>query len=447
MNFTPDASGLKLGPYWIRPGLTRGNVGTVLFASLLSISMTVYLALIQPYVLNEIVQVPESRQGTVTGLLVVWSEVLAICMVGFVGVFADRVGRRVVFTLGFVLLGCGYLLYPLATDEFQLFLFRTLFAFGLASVPVTLSITVQDTPQEISRGKWIATNNIVQGLGILVISTAILGRAPTWFQAAGFDPAMAGRLSLWCAAALCMLAAVVLWNGLPRKIRGSSPKKEKAVFSQLLEGLREGRRNPRLAVAFGAAFIGRGDLVIVGNFLTLWVTQYGIEQGLSTAAASGRAFMLFGIVQISALAWAGIMGFITDRATRMTALCIALALATLGYSWMGQVPDPLMSSAIPIAVLVGIGEVSVIVTGGALLGQEAKASMRGTIVGVFNLCGAVGIVVISGLGGWLFDTMGRATPFTVMGALNGILLLVALIVRSRAGLPESSPDTATADAD
>jgi len=440
LNFTPDASGLKIGPYWIRPGLTRGNVAAVLFASLLSISMTVYLSLIQPYVLNEIVRVPEARQGTVTGSLVVMQELLAIAMVGFVGVWADRIGRRVMFAVGFLFMGAGYLLYPFASSEADLYLYRILFAFGLASVPVLLSITVQDTPQEISRGKWIATNNIFQGLGVVLIATLILGRAPTWFQNAGFDPVMAGRLSLWSAALLCGFAAVVLWLGLPRT-QPERQLRERPVLSQLLEGLREGKTNPRLAIAFGAAFIGRGDLVIVGNFLTLWVTQYGIEQGMSTAAASGKAFMLFGVVQIAALCWAGIMGFITDRTQRMTALCIGLGLATVGYSLMGQVEDPLARNIIPLAILLGIGEISVIVTGGALLGQEARASIRGTIVGVFNLSGAIGIVVISGLGGWLFDAMGRSMPFTVMGALNGLLLLFAILVRWQAGTPaQTEPD-------
>jgi MFS family permease len=75
-----------------------------------------------------------------------------------------------------------------------------------------------------------------------------------------------------------------------------------------------------------------------------------------------------------------------------------------------------------------------------LLGQETRQSLRGAIVGVFNLAGGVGIMVVSGLGGVIYDTVGRTVPFTAMGILNGILLLVALIVRFRAGNPESAPE-------
>ncbi len=439
MIYSPDPNGLKIGPYWIRPGLTRGNVAAVIFASFTSIAMTVYLSLIQPYVLTEIVQVPEARQGTLTGSLIAMQESVAVLLMGFVGALADRFGRPLMFAAGFVMVAAGYLLYPFASSEADLYLYRLLFAVGLACVPVMLSITVQDTPQEISRGKWVATNNVCQGLGVVILATALLGRGPEFFQSLGFDPVMAGRLSLWTAAGICAFAAGVLWRGLPQPA-GAAARRVR-VLSQFMAGLKSGRDNPRLAVVFAAAFVSRGDLVIVGNFLTLWVTQFGVERGMETAAASGRAFMLFGIVQVSALLWAGLMGVLSDRMNRMTSLCLALTLATIGYSMMGQIADPLSPRAIPFAVLLGIGEISLIVAGGALLGQEARDSLRGAVVGVFNLFGALGIVAISALGGYIFDTIGRSSPFTLMGAVNGALLLVALLVRWRAGEPDNAEST------
>lgn len=438
MNFIPDPAGIRVGPFWIRPGLTRGNVAAAIFASFIAIAMTVYLSLIQPYVLNEIVKIPEARQGSVTGSLILMGEVIAIVLAGFVGAWADRAGIRRVFCMGFLLVAGGYLLYPLAANESQLFLFRGVFALGLAMVPVMLGITVQDTPQEISRGKWVALNNICQGLGILLIATYFLGNVPTWLRSVGVAPASAGRYALWAAAALCLLAAFVLWRGLARNTKVPG-KAEVALSSQFWSGLREGARNPRLAVAFAAAFISRGDMVVVGNFLTLWVTQFGIEQGMDTATASSRGFMLFGIVQLSALSWAGVMGVLADKLNRMTSLCVALALAAAGYWLMGQVDDPLSRNTIPVAILLGMGEVSMIVAGGALLGQEAKAALRGAIVGVFAMFGAIGIAALGYSGGLVFDTYGRSAPFTMMGILNFSLLLVALVVRARAGRTAPTP--------
>ncbi len=397
--------------------------------------MTVFISLIQPYVLNEMVRIPTSRQGTVTGTMVTIAEVISVCLMGLVGAWADRAGRRIVFVIGFCITAVGYVLFAFASNELQLYLFRALFAVGLAVVPVMLSISVQDTPQELSRGKWIATNNILQGLGILFIATFVLGSAPEFFQDRGYGPVMAGRLSFWSAALLCLVAAGILWLGLPRHIRDDQEPVK--ILPQFLAGLNEARYSPRLAIAFGAAFIGRGDLVIIGSFLTLWVTQYGIESGLDTAAATGQGFKLFGIVQLAALGWAAFMGVIADRTNRMTAICIALGIAAIGYSVMGQVSNPMGPGAIPLAILLGMGEISVIIAGGSLLGQEAKASLRGAVVGAFNLFGAVGIVVASGLGGWVFDNIGQGAPFKLMGLLNGVLLVFAIIVRIKS--PDPSP--------
>ena len=439
--FQADTSGIKVFSFWIRPGLVRKNVLAVLFASFITISLTVFMSLIQPYVLNEIVLIPQERQGTVTGVLTLLQELVTILLVGFMGAWSDRVGRRHVYVLGFCVLGLSYFVYPFADSVNDLVLFRSIFAVGIAMTPVMLSATVQDTPQEISRARWIGMNNVLQGLGVVLIATVLLGNAPKWFSAAGYSPMNAGRYAFWMAAGLCVLAALVLRGGLPQG--ASYDSGTDSIWRKFSAGVAEGLRNPRLAVAYGSAFIGRGDLVIVGNFLTLWVVQQGIANGMSTAAAAGRGAMFFGLVQVSALCFAFLMGIIADKLNRVTGLCFALALATVGYSLMGQVDDPFGPLMIPVCIVLGMGEVSIIVSGGALLGQEAAPRKRGAIIGVFNLMGAIGIMVAGFAGGKVFDMIGPTAPFAMMGILNGVLFVLALICRMRAGIPEQQhqPDT------
>ena len=134
------------------------------------------------------------------------------------------------------------------------------------------------------------------------------------------------------------------------------------------------------------------------------------------------------------------MGLIVDRVNRLTGLCIALTLAAAGYGLMGQVADPFAASFIPVAVLVGMGEISVIVASGALLGQEAPAHARGPVVGLFNAFGGIGILFATVVGGYVFDHFGPTVPFTMMAALNAVLLAVTLLVR-RAGNRGTSPAT------
>ncbi|HJP38640.1 MAG TPA: MFS transporter [Gammaproteobacteria bacterium] len=432
-SFKPDPSGLKFLGFWLTPGLNRGNVGAVFFASFTTVAMIVYLSLIQPYILTEIVGIPQDRQGMVTGYLALMQEIIVIALVGFMGAWSDRVGRRRIYVLGLCALAVGYLVYPMAGSELGLFIYRIPLIVGVAMAPVMLNTTLQDAPQEVSRGKWLGINNFIQGSGILLLATLLLTRAPQWYTGLGFDGITAGRLAMWSAALICLIAAVVMRVGLP--VSTGAQQQKDNVLRQFLRGAKAALQNPRLALGFGAAFIGRGDLVVVGLFFSLWVTQYGVDQGLSTADSVAKAGMLFGIIQLSALLWALFMGIVMDRVNRVTGVIIAFTFAAAGYGLMGQVQDPFGSALIPIAVLLGIGEASVIVSAGALVGQEAKASMRGAIIGARDVVGGAGIMFAGFLGGVVFDAIGRTAPFTMMGILNATVLMLALVVRFRAAAP------------
>ena len=239
--FKPDESGIKFGPYWIMPGLSRTNVITIFFASFLTVSMIVFKSLIQPYLLNEVFLIPKSQQGQITGYLTAMQEVIVVLCVGLAGAWSDRIGRRSVYVLGFCILAAGYFIYPLAGSVTEIFLYRIIFALGIVFVPVMLSATVQDTPQEVSRGKWVGTMNLCQGLGILLISTALLGNAPAFFVSQGYDAKTAGQLTLWCATSICLFVALVLWLGLPANM-GKAKKPPKDEPAQTLRRRRPAKR-------------------------------------------------------------------------------------------------------------------------------------------------------------------------------------------------------------
>ena len=95
---------------------------------------------------------------------------------------------------------------------------------------------------------------------------------------------------------------------------------------------------------------------------------------------------------------------------------------------MGQVENPFAASTIPVAIMLGIGEISVIITGGSLMGQEARPQIRGAIVGVFGIIGGLGIMVCNLAGGVVFDRIGPTAPFTLMGFVNATLMLLALLL-------------------
>lgn len=420
----PGDEGLKLGLFAFQPGISGGNVVALIFATFATMATITYVNFVQPFLLTEMLAIPAERQGALTGALGALHEVAVILTMGVAGALSDRTGRRIVFVVGFVILACGYLIYPLAGSEWQLLIFRVVVAVGCGLVAVMLSASIQDFPQERSRGRWIALNSIFNGLGV-VFMAVVLAKLPAWFAAGGATTAGSGRYAFWTVAALCLVTAAVLAAGSPARPAGVR-EAQPGFMTRLQRGFVAARHNPRLTLAYGAAFIGRGDLVVVGTFFSLWIVQVGVEAGASSGAALGRAGMLFGLIQLAALLWAFCMGMLADRLNRVIAIAIALTIAALGYFAMGAVTDPFGAQIVPICILLGMGETSVVVAGGALLGQEAPGPMRGSIVGVYGLSGGFGILLATFTGGILFDQIGRTAPFTMMGVGNALLALVAL---------------------
>ena len=82
----------------------------------------------------------------------------------------------------------------------------------------------------------------------------------------------------------------------------------------------------------------------------------------------------------------------------------------------------------PFFVLLGIGQISAFLGAFSLIGQEAPVAERGSVLGMFSLVGAIGILVATAVGGRLFDQIAPWAPFVLIGIANGVLCIAALFV-------------------
>ena len=121
---------------------------------------------------------------------------------------------------------------------------------------------------------------------------------------------------------------------------------------------------------------------------------------------------------LAALLASPVIGVLNDRMNRVSALIVGMSLAAVGYIAFGLQENPLAGSGIPLALILGVGQISAILAGTTLIGQEADPHIRGATIGVWNFCGAIGTVVGSLLGGLLFDWWMPGAPFLLMGMLN-----------------------------
>jgi len=439
---TLDTTAKKFGPVWLAPGISKGNMWTLLYAAFFSIGLLTFVGIGTPYVLNVVLKIPQDQQGVVSGNLVLWTEITSILMFGPVGVLVDRFGRKVLFSAGFMLMGLGYALYPHAATIGELTIFRIIYALGIATTTGALATVVTDYPQEGTRGKAVAIVGLMNGLGVAILNI-VLGGVPKRFSAAGFNDATAGEYTHFIVAGLCFIAAIVVAIGL----KGGTPVKadDRPAPMEIARSALRAALNPRIALSYSAAFIARGDLVILGTFLTLWATQAGVASGMDFPEASKAGTRIFVLAQSAALLWIGAVVFLLDRANRVTALAVCMGLAAAGYLGMGFVDDPLATIDLPLIALLGIGQISAFLGSQALIGQEAPILERGAVIGGFNTSGAIGILFCSSMGGYLYDAVSPNAPFILIGALNGVVFIFALIVRLKS--PGRMPGDGTAPAE
>jgi MFS family permease len=432
---TTDSSGTKLGYIWLQPGYTRINGWTLLFACLTGIPFLVVINFVQPYILSEMLNLPQEQQGSISGYLAILHEIIVLVLVSPLGALSDRIGRRRLLGAAYMLTAAGLIIYPFATSTLGLSLIRCIYALGATGIVVTYSAVLADFPQEKSRGKLVAAAAVLNGLGILIL-TYVGGNLPAWLTAAGYGPIAAGRLAMAFVGIVCVVSGIVVWLGLRGNDRGSA-NPDKQPFLRLLGQGFGAARNPRIAISYAAAFAARGDVVVIGTYVSLWGTQASMAQGMTAAEGLARATIVFAMIQTAALVASPLIGIMNDRINRVTALVIGMALASVGYILFGLQDTPFGNSAMTIAFILGIGQVSAILAGATLIGQEADPKITGATLGVWSFCGAIGTMIGSLGGGLLFDFWMPGAPFILMGALNMLVMAGALYVRIKFPQQES----------
>ena len=416
----------KLGPFFLMPGITRINGLSYFITAMIAVPMMAALSFLQPIMLR-LLDIDRAVQGTLSGDLVLYQEIIVLATTPFIGALADKVGRRPLVMLGVALLGLGYAFYPFAEDVFQMYAYRTIFGLGIAIVATSITIVNTDYVQDRSRGKWVALASLTQGIGIFVVSQ-LLRTLPASMAKDGMSEQDIAFSLFWACTATCITLFIIATTGLSRS-KPPEARERDSVIELVKAGLKTARDNSRVLLAYSCAFAARGDVLVVGTFTFLWTLQGAEDQGLGLAEGYKRGGMIMGVIQGSALLWAMFMGFMLDKIDRVTGVIIAFSLAAAGYTAFGFIDDPFSSSVILPAVILGMGETSTIIAGNALIGQSAPPALRGAVLGSFALCGALGILIATSIGGRVFDLIAPGAPFVQMGIINTLVLSFAVYVR------------------
>lgn len=422
----PATATKSIGPIKLAPGVEPRHVAVKLFVAFVGVAMLSGVPLLNGYLLAEHLNLPRGQQGTVTGDLSFWVEVVAICFFYPFGMLADRIGRRPVIVFGMTMMGISYCLMPFATTVSELLGARIVYAVGMAATAGILATLTNDYPQEESRGKLIALSSMSNILGAAFIQV-VIARIPSVLLERGFDAVAGGKVMFISTATLCLFTAVLAGFGL--KAGTPVAQRERADRKTLIASGLRGAKNPRIALAYAGAFAARGDLVVKAAFLSIWAIQDGRDLDLNPGQAMARFGVMLFIMSATSFVSAPVFGWIIDRVNRVTAAIIALVFASVGYLSMYLITSPLDFQMLPFFLVISLGSSFMMKSSLSLVGQEAPVKERGSVIAMNSICGAFGILIFSVVGGRLFDQVAPWAPFVLAGAYQALLLIAAVIIR------------------
>ncbi|KAF9373835.1 hypothetical protein CPB97_000281 [Podila verticillata] len=422
--------------FWIfivNEGISYISFITYLLACFGTICLIVYLSIIQNYVLTVILRIRQNT-GNLTGSLALYDEIIAMPATLVWGILSDRIGRRYVYGAGFACIGVSLICYSYVKNVYpHMLLCRLLFSLGTAACTCMMTGTLGDVAGgKHERGRVGAMVGMFAGFGGLV-GGMVLTKVP--YQLEKIAGSEVGGIHL----CFRIVGGVAIGFAFFAALTMTKLKKSQDFHGNPFTMLKYGflaARDPRIALAYMSSFVARADTVLFTSFMSLWVIHWYMKLGYcmpdtSCQVAAGDTHPLTGMGQGVSLAFAPIFAIAGEyfrKSTVLSAAGIIGAAGAIPFAFTKLAPSH--KSNYVFVCMVGIGQIGMIVTGMSMVnGVYVDPKYRGSVAGVFSFCGAVSIMVMAKLGGYLFDVWMWGAPFVLMGIVHSIIALFAIYVR------------------
>ena len=420
------------------------GVSFVVFCTcaLITVAAFVFVNAGQTYVLIDLLNYPRNRLGDAIGTLAFADELLSVGMTLIWGIASDWVGRRVVFSAGFVLMSIALMAYPQASGAFStwnsLLTLRLLFALGASAAADMLTVVSGDYAAEGARARVGGIVGTCTGLGAL-LAAFVLNRMPV-FLLPTLGNRAAIQASFWISSVILLMAAILALLFIqPVQDRQNSAL---ALRSRLVMGMKA-IRHPLILLAYLSGFVARSDSVVLNIFLTPWISNFYKTNGLcqTEACPEGKRLSstLLGISHLFTLLGAPVFGVLGDRIGRVQSVLVSASLGAIAHAILFFVTDPRGRYLYAIMLLTGIADIGMIISSMSLVASLCHDKLRGSLSGVYSFFGAIGIIVTGKLGGFLFDALWPTAAFSVVVVSNLVLAVVCLLVLSMKIRMETSP--------
>lgn len=444
-------------PSILREGVKLSSFMAFLFSAMMAIAGLVFINADQTYIMVDILDYSRDKVGSAAGNLVLADEFLSMAMVSVWGALSDKWGRRWIFSLGLSLMAVATALCPFAQSVFpsgpsyffqSLLAFRLLFALGGSASTATLTALIGDYSRDSSRAKVAGITGFASGLGAL-FAALILSRLPTFFTGdsnlapGGLRDLPNGGVTLvitfTITATLLLVAALVaaIFLRAPPELSTNISIPAKLCLPQRIRTGVTAMRDPLVLLAYVSGFVARADSIALTLFIAPWVDKYMTAHGLcppptpntvSTRCQPAKrlASTLMSVAHTTILLGAPLFGVLSDKIGSIKAIAIPSGSGLLAFGILSFLKNPRSGLVYGAMAMAGLADIGMIIASMALMASVSAPQHRGALAGVYSFFGALGIIITSKVGGYLFDQVRETAAFSVVAIASGIAFIFSL---------------------
>jgi MFS family permease len=404
-------------------------LGTLLVACLL-----IFPAVLQPALLKEVIKIPDEQAGTINAGLQNMHYIATLLFVGLAGMLSDRVGRRILVIIGFVICAVSYVLFGYTKDVslalgitsvggqvFVAYVLRFVVAIGLIVCYPQFITMAADYTYERDRGKGMALNGIMMGVGSIIVFGVLAQIARR-----------TGLLSLfYMAGAMGFIGVIISRLWLKDRMPKEKPKKlsMKEIYGVVSKSL-------ALKASYVTTFMVRADMSITGTFLIVWMVYAAEKFELSPVKATAQGGVVMMVVGLLSFVAFPVVGILLDRIGRVPVIIGGLIIGGVGFCLAGVAENPFSAGMYIFISLVSIGTAASVTGANTLCSDASPKPLLGGILGGLNTMYPIGVLFFLQAGGFLFDNVSYGAPFVLKGVANLACGLWILAVRARVVVPK-----------
>jgi len=364
-------------------------------------------------------KVSKDEIGSQNAQILLVDIIVKIIFAPIYGILADRYGRTRVLIFGYLSMAAALFFMPFSSNIYPQFcIFRIIYAQG--SMAITTAPLLADYVETTTKGRASAINVIMASLGA-VISAYLINNLLT--------NNMSLKVSCIAIAIIIAIISMLYAAGLKHGKYFVTKKNEKSlsIKTSLAIGF-VAAKNHWILLGYITSFLGRSNSIVLTLFLNLWAKSFYPNTDEGDSEANIQAETLAGICYTIILFFSILYGLLVEKWNKFCILGVSYIFCIIGMNLFWVCDNPKSGLSYGILAIVGVGFSGLDTISLYLVNNYAWEEHRGKINGVASLFGVIGILIVSLLGGYLFDSWSKNAPFLLFEIFTSLGLLILVII-------------------